>query len=127
MTDNSGGEKFVVFFAVLLALMYYTRNLTGAETENITGTLVMDNPFGAISSEHLLKPMFTIAERFGIQLICLTQLDTVEILNCFKVVYKIKTKKMAYSNYAVVEFDAKNKNEEILENGYYKGTQMNLI
>jgi hypothetical protein len=53
--ENSGGEKFVVFFSLLSALMSYTRNKSmealGADPDSATRVLIMDNPFGPISSE----------------------------------------------------------------------------
>lgn len=66
MKENSGGERFVAFFTVLVALMSYTR-LNGKSPDDYrrnrdTKVLIMDNPFGPISSEHLLKPLFQIAK-----------------------------------------------------------------
>ena len=50
--ENSGGEKFVVFFSVLSALMTYTRaramEAAGGDAGTDTRVLVMDNPFGHI-------------------------------------------------------------------------------
>ena len=50
----------------------------------------MDNPFGPISSEHLLKPLFDIAKKYNTQLICLTDLKQNSIMNQFKVIFMMK-------------------------------------
>lgn len=94
--ENSGGEKFVVFFSVLAALMAYTRSSTmgamGLDGEHIARVLIMDNPFGPISSEHLLRPLFDIAEKHNIQLICLSDLKQSSIMNCFDLIFMLKVR-----------------------------------
>lgn len=79
MKENSGGERFVAFFIVLVALMSYTRAKGSVEGDywrsKDSKVLVMDNPFGPISSDHLLRPLFQIAEKYNTQLICLTDLS----------------------------------------------------
>lgn len=95
MRENSGGERFVSFFAVMIALMSYARN-SRRDTEDYgkknqdTKVLLMDNPFGPISSDHLLKPLFDIAKKYNTQLICLTDLKQNSIMNQFKVIFMMK-------------------------------------
>jgi len=95
MKENSGGERFVSFFAVMIALMSYARN-SKRNTEDYsrkntdTKVLLMDNPFGPISSEHLLKPLFDIAKKYNTQLICLTDLKQNSIMNQFRVIFMMK-------------------------------------
>ena len=95
MRENSGGERFVSFFAVMIALMSYARN-SRKETEDYgrknqdAKVLLMDNPFGPISSDHLLKPLFDIAKKYNTQLICLTDLKQNSIMNQFKVIFMMK-------------------------------------
>ena len=125
--ENSGGEKFVVFFSCILSLMYYTRTKGGNQTGVNSGVLIMDNPFGPISSEHLLKPMFAIAKKFNVQLICLSDLDTVDIVSCFDLVYNIKIKPIGYSNSEVVEFTSNNDIEEMIEQGFYRSEQLSIF
>ena len=49
--NNSGAEKFVVYFAVILALMNYTRGDFGSiRDKDLRSVLILDNPFGATSS-----------------------------------------------------------------------------
>lgn len=92
--ENSGGERFVSFFSVLVALMSYTRTSMKYEDDyqrnKDTKVLIMDNPFGPISSEHLLKPLFEIAAKYNTQLICLTDLKQNSIMKCFKLIYMLK-------------------------------------
>ncbi len=95
MRENSGGERFVSFFAVMIALMSYARNSRkGTEDYNRKNkdskVLLMDNPFGPISSDHLLKPLFDIAKKYNTQLICLTDLKQNSIMNQFKVIFMMK-------------------------------------
>lgn len=95
MRENSGGERFVSFFAVMIALMSYARN-SRKTTEDYnrknkdSKVLLMDNPFGPISSDHLLKPLFDIARKYNTQLICLTDLKQNSIMNQFKVIFMMK-------------------------------------
>lgn len=109
MKENSGGERFVSFFAVLAALMSYTRTSGRNQDDYVrnrdTKVLIMDNPFGPISSEHLLKPLFEIAKKYNTQLICLTDLKQNSILNCFNLIYmlKIRTSTLGTNEYLKVE------------------------
>jgi len=122
LTDNSGGEKFVVFFALILSMMNYSRGIVDT-LKKTSGVLIMDNPFGPISSAHLLKPMFDIAHHFRIQLICLSHLDTADILNCFRNVYHLRIKKLPLSSYEVVEAVQK----EGVEHVFYRVEQISLF
>jgi hypothetical protein len=141
--ENSGGEKFVVYFSVLTALMAYTRaaeqmslaapgDSTSRESRHV---LIMDNPFGPISSMHLLKPLFEIAKRYRTQLICLTDLKQSSILNNFQLVYMLRIRKGAASSDEYLKWEAFKRSEEIsetdeaLEKAFYRVsdyTQMTL-
>lgn len=51
----------------------------------------MDNPFGKASSEHVLNPVFFIAEQLGFQIIALTaHAEGKFIRSYFPVVYSLK-------------------------------------
>ena len=132
--ENSGGEKFVIYFAVLSALMAYSRaqeqvfQSGGGEDAARTGmrVLIMDNPFGPISSQHLLKPLFDIAKRYKTQLICLTDLKQSSILNNFNLVYMLRVRRGAASNNEYLKFeqykrsDSVEENDESLEKAFYR-------
>lgn len=118
--ENSGGEKFVVFFSLLSALMSYTRNKSmealGADPDSATRVLIMDNPFGPISSEHLLEPMFEIARRHRTQLICLSDLKQNSILNCFNLIFMLKVRTAAIGGNEYLKFEEFVRDESALEN-----------
>jgi len=117
--ENSGGEKFVVFFSVLSALMAYTRARTieavGADSGADTRVLLMDNPFGPISSEHLLNPLFEIARRHRTQLICLSDLKQNSIMNCFNLIYMLKVRTSAIGNNEYLKFEEFIRDESALQ------------
>ncbi len=118
--ENSGGEKFVVFFSLLSALMAYTRarnmEALGADPDTDTRVLIMDNPFGPISSEHLLQPMFEIAKRHRTQLICLSDLKQNSIMNCFNLIYMLKVRSAAIGSDEYLKFEKYVRDENTLHN-----------
>ncbi len=119
MKENSGGERFVSFFAVLVALMSYTRTSMKIEDDyqrnRDTKVLIMDNPFGPISSEHLLKPLFKIASKYHTQLICLTDLKQNSILNCFNLIYIIKIRQNVLGTNEYIQLEQQIKADGIIE------------
>ncbi len=118
--ENSGGEKFVVFFSLLSALMAYTRarnmEALGGDPDSDTRILIMDNPFGPISSEHLLQPMFEIAKRHRTQLICLSDLKQNSIMNCFNLIYMLKVRTAAIGGDEYLKFEEYVRDETTLHN-----------
>lgn len=70
----SGGEKWSKNMTLFLGILNYV-----AEKKKLLDTsmkrnraVVLDNPFGKASSEHVLSPVFFIAEKLGFQIIALT-------------------------------------------------------
>ena len=124
-TQSSGAEKFVAFFSVVLTLMNYTRASAGLINRNARSVLILDNPFGSITSAHLLKPMFDIAKRFNVQLICLSDINKSDVISCFDCVIKLKIKMQALSNNEIMTHEG----NELIEHGYYKimNGQLNLF
>ncbi len=126
LTANSGGEKFVVFFALVLSMMNYSRGvMESLDKSKASGVLIMDNPFGPISSGHLLEPMFEIARHFNIQLICFSHLDTAEITACFTNVCRLKTKQLPFSGMEILETQMEQKQE--MEHAFFRSEQMSLF
>ncbi|MBR3448580.1 MAG: hypothetical protein IKH27_12325 [Oscillospiraceae bacterium] len=119
---NSGGEQFVVLFSLIVSVMNYTRSLTSS-LNTTSGVLILDNPFGPISSPHLLEPMFRIARHFHIQLICLTHLGTAAVTSFFDMVYQLRFKSLPLSNVEVLESEAK----QHMEHAYYLSEQLSLF
>ena len=125
LTQSSGAEKFVVFFSVVLTLMNYTRSSAGLVSRNTRSVLILDNPFGKITSAHLLKPMFDIAKHFHVQLICLSDINKSDVVGCFDCVIKLVIKAQSLSNFEVMTHEG----NERIEHGYYKimNGQMSLF
>ncbi len=119
---NSGGEQFVVLFSLIVSVMNYTRNLTNS-LSSTSGVLILDNPFGPISSPHLLEPMFRIARHFHIQLICLTHLGTAAVTSFFDMVYQLRFKNLPLSNVEILESEVK----QHMEHAYYLSEQLSLF
>ena len=94
IVKNSGGEKFVAYFSLLVALISYSRKqVKGYDSfrkREESKVLIMDNPFGPITSGHLLKPMFDIAKKYNTQLICLSDIKQGSVLNSFDLIYMVK-------------------------------------
>ncbi len=123
--NNSGAEKFVVYFAVILALMAYTRDGYDSTIDNNNGksVLVLDNPFGPISSKHVLEPMFEISRNYKVQMICLSDISKSDIVSCFKLVIRAIVKRFALSNKEQLTHEG----NESIEHGYYCSEQLNLF
>lgn len=93
----SGGEEFVSVFILFISLMSYTRgyHLSRKQSGKV---LVMDNPFGPVSSEHLLEPLFKIAKTYDAQLICFTHINTSAITSQFDLIYSLRVVRDAGSS-----------------------------
>ncbi|MDC7289044.1 hypothetical protein NXH76_14635 [Blautia schinkii] len=107
MAQNSGGEKFVVFFTLVSTLISYIREVTRRKSAGDamleSKVLIMDNPFARTSSEHLLKAVMDIANTFRIQLICLSDLNQSSITNRFSLFYQLSVRKRMYSDKEVLK------------------------
>lgn len=69
----SGGEKWSKNMTLFLGILnYVAEKSNGVENEKTYGTVILDNPFGKASSEHVLDPVFYVAEKLGFQIIALT-------------------------------------------------------
>ena len=59
----------------------------------------MDNPFGKASSDHVLNPVFFIAEQLGFQIIALTaHAEEGFLRNYFPVIYSCRLREAASTN-----------------------------
>ena len=121
--NNSGAEKFVVYFAVILALMAYAREEQGDfDGKNNRSVLILDNPFGPISSKHVLEPMFEIAKNYKVQMICLSEISKSDIISCFNLVIRAIVKQFTFSNKEQLTHEG----NESIEHGFYRSEQMSL-
>lgn len=128
IVKNSGGEKFVAYFSLLVALISYSRKqIKGYQSfrrKEESKVLIMDNPFGPITSGHLLKPMFDIARKYNTQLICLSDIKQGSVLNSFDLIYMIKIRQnMMQEDFLELEpiFLKEMKQDEKLEKAHLYG------
>ena len=89
----SGGEKWSKNMALFLGILNYAaekkQHIVTNQKRN--RTVIMDNPFGKASSDHVLSPVFFIAEQLGFQFIVLTAHgDGRFIRDYFPIVYSCK-------------------------------------
>lgn len=88
----SGGEGFVSIFVVFITMLSYSRGYQMGRKQ-LGKVLVMDNPFGPVSSEHLLDPLFQIAKNYNTQMVCFTHLNNSSITRQFPKIYSLRVVK----------------------------------
>jgi hypothetical protein len=94
----SGGEKWSKNMTLFLGLLNYTAEKrqhiqTGMKRHR---SVILDNPFGKASSDHVLSPVFFIAEQLGFQIIALTAHASGKFLqDYFPVVFSCKLRHAA--------------------------------
>lgn len=75
---QSGGERTLSSFVIIISFMYYAYDLTNLsevkQRKAPSMLLLLDNPFGQLTSPHLLLPMFQLADKLDVQLISLTDI-----------------------------------------------------
>lgn len=71
----SGGEKWSKNMTLFLGILNYVAEKQKHIEPNMKRhrVVIMDNPFGKASSDHVLNPVFFIAEQLGFQIIALTR------------------------------------------------------
>nr|MBA5586351.1 hypothetical protein [Anaerobacillus isosaccharinicus]QOY38722.1 hypothetical protein AWH56_022375 [Anaerobacillus isosaccharinicus] len=70
----SGGEKWSKNMTLFLGILNYVAEKKQHLEVNMKRhrAVILDNPFGKASSEHVLSPVFFVAEQLGFQIIALT-------------------------------------------------------
>ncbi|MCT4620321.1 MAG: hypothetical protein N4A62_13130 [Marinisporobacter sp.] len=102
----SGGEKWSKNMTLFLGILNYLAEkrqsiIIGIKTNR---TVIVDNPFGKASSDHVLDPVFFIAEKLGFQLIALTaHTEGKFIRNYFPVVYSCKLRETVNGNSLIID------------------------
>lgn len=89
----SGGEKWSKNMALFLGILNYAAEKKQhiMPKQKRHRTVILDNPFGKASSDHVLKPVFFIAEQLGFQLLTLTAHGEGQFIsNYFPIVYSCK-------------------------------------
>lgn len=93
-TKWSGGEKWSKNMALFLGILNYLaekRQNIHTTGFKISRAVILDNPFGKASSEHVLEPVFFIAEQLGFQIIALTAHTEGDFIrNYFPIVYSCR-------------------------------------
>ncbi|MGB3366559.1 MAG: hypothetical protein WBA54_03645 [Acidaminobacteraceae bacterium] len=89
----SGGEKWSKNMTLYLGIQNYLVEKRHVEhvKNKVNRTVLLDNPFGAASSSHVLEPVFIISEQLGYQLIAVTAHTEGKFLSdYFPIVYSCK-------------------------------------
>ncbi|WP_374723951.1 hypothetical protein [Calidifontibacillus erzurumensis] len=89
----SGGEKWSKNMALFLGLLNFIAEKSYNPQSNAKRhrTVILDNPFGKASSDHVLNPVFFIAEQLGFQIIALTAHAEGKFLSdYFPIIYSCK-------------------------------------
>lgn len=97
----SGGEKWSKNMTLFLGILNYVAEKQKHIEANMKRhrVVIMDNPFGKASSDHVLNPVFFIAEQLGFQIIALTAHAEGKFLrDYFPVIYSCRLRKAAGSN-----------------------------
>lgn len=89
----SGGEKWSKNMALFLGVLNFIAEKSQPKQSNAKRhrTVILDNPFGKASSDHVLSPVFFIAEQLGFQIIALTAHAEGKFLSdYFPIIYSCK-------------------------------------
>jgi len=104
----SGGEKWSKNMALFLGLLNYLAEKRQAIDSRAqrSRTIILDNPFGKASSDHVLDPVFFIAEQLGFQIIALTALAEGKFVReYFPVVYSCRLRPTSSADKYLVTTD----------------------
>lgn len=96
----SGGEKWSKNMTLFLGILNYVAEKQKHIEANMKRhrVVIMDNPFGKASSDHVLNPVFFIAEQLGFQIIALTAHAEGKFLReFFPVIYSCRLRKASDS------------------------------
>jgi len=101
----SGGEKWSKNMTLFLGILnYLSEKNHRVERKGLRSrTVIMDNPFGQASSEHVLDPVFFIADQLGFQIIALTALvEGKFIRDYFPIVYSCRLRETVNGNASIM-------------------------
>lgn len=93
----SGGEKWSKNMALFLGLLNFIAEKSQRIESNTkrNRVVILDNPFGKASSDHVLNPIFFIGEQLGFQIITLTAHAEGKFLSdYFPVVYSCRLRQL---------------------------------
>jgi len=104
----SGGEKWSKNMALFLGILNYLAEKRQAVHlhSKRNRTVILDNPFGKASSDHVLDPVFFIADQLGFQIIALTALAEGKFVReYFPIVYSCRLRPTASADKFLVQAD----------------------
>ncbi|WP_431027772.1 hypothetical protein [Lysinibacillus sp. LZ02] len=101
----SGGEKWSKNMALFLGLLnYVAEKRQFISSKQKSRTVILDNPFGKASSDHVLSPVFFIAQQLGFQIIALTaHVEGKFLHDYFPVVYSCRLRSAVGVDKLIVE------------------------
>lgn len=117
----SGGEKWSKNMSLFLGILNYTaekrQHIKPSFNKKHYRSVIVDNPFGKASSEHVLNPVFFIAEQLGFQIIALTaHAEGKFIRSYFPVVYSLKLRNSKNNTTQIIT------KEKEIKYAYFKDT-----
>lgn len=86
----SGGERWSKNMALFLGILKY---INGDDQRKDKRTVILDNPFGEASSDHVLAPVFLVTNQLGYQVIAFTAHSGSFIVDNFQSVQSMKFRK----------------------------------
>jgi hypothetical protein len=101
----SGGEKWSKNMTLFLGILNYIAEKQQPLQQRMKRhrAVIMDNPFGKASSDHVLNPVFFIAEQLGFQIIALTAHAEGKFLrDYFPVIYSCRLRQAVNSDKQIV-------------------------
>lgn len=101
----SGGEKWSKNMTLFLGILNYVAEKKKHIQANMKHhrAVILDNPFGKASSEHVLSPVFFVAEQLGFQIIALTAHAEGKFLqDYFPVIYSCRLRASTDANKKVM-------------------------
>lgn len=102
----SGGEKWSKNMTLFLGVLNYVAERRQYIRANMKlhRTVILDNPFGKASSDHVLSPVFFIAEQLGFQMIALTaHVEGKFLQDYFPIVHSCRLRQTADPGKQVIE------------------------
>src|SRR5699024_5594596 len=102
----SGGEKWSKNMTLFLGLLNYVAEKKKQHNPNLkrNRAVILDNPFGKASSDHVLDPVFFIAEQLGFQIIALTaHADGKFLQDYFPIIYSLRLRAASDGRKQVVD------------------------
>ncbi|MFZ3587703.1 hypothetical protein ACOI1C_00200 [Bacillus sp. DJP31] len=113
----SGGEKWSKNMTLFLGILNYVAEKRQHIQPKMKRhrTVIVDNPFGKASSDHVLNPVFFIAEQLGFQIIALTaHAEGKYLRDYFPVIYSCRLRNAAGSDKQIMT------KEKTIQHAYFQ-------